>query len=131
MFRLALFNLLRRPLRSGLTIAGLAVAVAVLACLSAFSRGYERALGTELNRMGFQMMLVPLGCPYDGAARVLKGRTLETSLPQSALEQARHDPAVAVAAPLLIAAAVQPRAGRADMWVGLDESALALKPWGR
>ena len=79
--------------------------------------------------MGLQLMLVPLGCPYDAAARVLKGRSLENSLPEAALAEARRDPAVAVAAPLLMAALPRPSAGRADMWVGLDESALALKPW--
>jgi len=131
MLRLAFRNLVRRPLRNGLAIAGLAVAVAVLICLSAFGDGYRRALGTELDRMGLQMMLVPLGCPYDAAARVLKGRTLENSLPGSALEEARRDPAVAVAAPLLMAALPRPQEGRADMWVGLDETALALKPWWR
>ncbi len=128
---LAFRNLVRRPLRNALTIFGLAVAVAVLACLSAFSHGYRRSLGTELDRMGFQMMLVPLGCPYDGAARVLKGKTLENSLPQSALGLARRDPAVAVAAPLLMAAQARSSEGRADLWVGLDESAVALKPWWR
>ena len=131
MLLLALKNLVRRPLRNSLTIAGLAVAVAVLACLSAFGHGYRRALGTEVDRMGLQLMLVPLGCPYDAAARVLKGRELENSLPESALEQVRRDPAVAVAAPLLIAALARPSEGRADMWVGLDETALALKPWWR
>ncbi len=131
MLLLAFRNLVRRPMRSALTIFGLAVAVAVLACLSAFSRGYQRSLGTELDRMGFQMMLVPLGCPYDGAARVLKGKPLENSLPESALELVRRDPAVAVAAPLLMVAQARPSEGRADMWVGLDESALALKPWWR
>ena len=124
-------NLVRRPLRNTLAIVGLAVAVAVLACLFAFGHGYKRALGTELDRMGLQMMLVPLGCPYDAAARVLKGKTLENSLPESALAEVRRDPAVAVAAPLLIAALPRPNEGRADMWVGLDESALALKPWWR
>ena len=131
MLRFALKNLVRRPLRNALTIVGLAVAVAVLACLSAFEHGYRRALGTEVNRMGLQLMLVPLGCPYDAAARVLKGRELENSLPESALELARRDPAVAVAAPLLMAALARPSEGRADMWVGLDETALALKPWWR
>ena len=81
--------------------------------------------------MGFQMMLVPLGCPYDGAACVLKGKALENSLPESALELARRDTAVAVAAPLLMVAQARPSEGRADMWVGLDESALPLKPWWR
>ena len=131
MLLLAFWNLVRRPLRSALAVCGLAAAVAVLACLSAFGHGYRRALGMELDRMGLQMMLVPLGCPYDAAARVLKGKTLENSLPESALQEARRDPAVGVAAPLLMAALPRPNEGRADMWVGLDESALALKPWWR
>jgi putative ABC transport system permease protein len=131
MLLLAFRNLVRRPLRSALAISGLASAVAVLACLSAFGHGYRKALSTEMDQMGLQMMLVPLGCPYDGAARVLKGRTLDNSLPESALEEARRDPAVAVAAPLLLAALAGPNQGRADMWVGLDENALALKPWWR
>lgn len=129
MLLLAVRNLVRRPLRTGLTTAGLAVAVTVLVCIWSFGNGYKRALGTELNRMGMQLMLVPLGCPYDAAARVLKGKTLENSLPESALEVARHDPGVAVAAPLLMAALPRPEAERADMWVGLDQSALDLKPW--
>lgn len=131
MLRLAFRNLLRRPLRNALTVLGLAVAVAVLVCLFAFGHGYQRALRTELDHMGLQLMLVPLGCPYDAAARVLKGKTLEHSLPESALAEARRDPAVAVAAPLLMATLPRPEEGRADMWVGLDESALTLKPWWR
>jgi len=131
MLTLAWRNLLRRPLRNSLTVLGLAVAVAVLVCLFAFAHGYERALRTELDRMGLQMMLVPLGCPYDAASRVLKGKTVEHSLPESALVEARNDPAVAVAAPLLMATLPRPKESRADMWVGLDESAVALKPWWR
>jgi putative ABC transport system permease protein len=130
-FLLAYRNLVGRPLRNGLAIAGLALAVAVLVCLSSFGGGYKRALGAEIDRMGLQLMLVPLGCPYDAAARVLKGKMLENSLPESAVLEARRDPAVAVAAPLLMAALPRPEAGRADMWVGLDKSALDLKPWWR
>lgn len=129
MLLLALRNLTRRPLRNGLTLSGLAVAVAVLACLLAFGQGYSRALSTELDRTGVQMMLVPLGCPYDAAARVLKGKTLDTSLPDSALAQVRRDPAVAIAAPLLLAAVPRPAEGRTDLWAGLDEASLQLKPW--
>jgi putative ABC transport system permease protein len=129
MVLLAFRNLIRRPLRNGLTVAGLAIAVSVLVCLSSFGNGYKRALSAEVDRMGVQLMLVPLGCPYDAAARVLKGRPLEFSLPESALAEARGDPAVAVAAPLLLAALPRPQAGRADMWAGIDETALDLKPW--
>ena len=116
-------------MRNGLTLAGLAIAVAVLVCLSSFGNGYRRGLNAEIDRMGVQLMLVPLGCPYDAAARVLKGKTLDVSLPESALEQARRDPAVAVAAPLLLAAMPHPEAGRADMWAGIDRTAVELKPW--
>lgn len=129
MFRLAIGSLVRRPLRNALTLAGLAGAVAVLACLSALSSGYQRSLSSELDRMGMQLMLVPLGCPYDAAARVLKGNTLEASLPESALDIARRDVAVEIAAPLLIAAAPHSTESRADVWVGLDESGRRLKPW--
>ncbi|MBU6400411.1 MAG: ABC transporter permease, partial [Verrucomicrobia bacterium] len=129
MGRLALRNLLRRPLRTALTLCGLAVAVAVLTCLTAFGQGYRRGLATELDRMGMQMMLVPLGCPYDAAARVLKGKTLDNSLPESALAAVAEDPAVAVAAPLLLLAVPRPAEGRTDLWVGLDQRALTLKPW--
>lgn len=131
MIFLALRNLARRPLRNALTLAGLSVALAVLGCLLGFGEGYRRALGSELDQMGMQMMLVPLGCPYDAAARVLKGKTLENSLPESAWRDAVNDPAVAVAAPMLIAAISRPQEKRTDIWVGLDQSALPLKPWWR
>src|SRR3954466_2369750 len=98
MFALIIRQLLRRPLRNGLTLAGIAVATAVLVSILAFGEGYERSLRSERDRSGVQMMLVPLGCPYDGAARVLKNSTLDYSLPVSALEQARLEPAVSVAA---------------------------------
>src|SRR2546430_5655930 len=104
MIRLIFRNGTSRPLRSTLTLAGIATATAVLVCLIAFGEGYRRGLHRELDRSGVQMMLVPLGCPYDAAARVLKNNTLETALPESALRAARQDPAVEVAAPLLMAA---------------------------
>ena len=129
MFLLAFRNLVRRPLRNVLTIIGLAVAVAMLAGLSSFDCGYRRALGAELDRMGLQLMVVPLGCPYDAAVRVLKAQTLDNSLPEAALQEVRADPAVAVAAPMLIAVLPRPAEGRADMWVGIDETMLPLKPW--
>src|ERR1700712_3565921 len=116
MLLLALRNLTRRPLRSLLTAAGLAVAVAVLGCLSAFGEGYQRSLHGELDRMGMQMMLVPLGCPYDAAARVLKGRALDVTLPEAALTVIRADSAVAVAAPIYMAALPRPEEGRTDLW---------------
>src|SRR5579871_6205413 len=129
MLQLALANLTRRRLRSVLTVCGVAISIAVLACLLAFGQGYQDGLQRELNGMGIQMMLVPLGCPFDAAARVLKGRTLDIALPDSALTSARNDPAVATAAPLLMATLPRPSEGRTDLWVGIDETIRPLKPW--
>lgn len=131
MLALVLRNILRRPLRNGLTLAGIAVAMAVLVCIVSFGDGYRRALRGELDRSGLQMMLVPLGCPYDAAARVLKNNALENSLPAAALQSARRDPAVVVAAPMLMAALPRQNDRRTDLWVGIDETALSLKPWWR
>src|SRR5260221_14228661 len=117
MLSLAVRNLIRRPIRTSIAVAGLAVSVAVLACLLSFGEGYQRGLHSELDRMGMQMMLVPLGCPFDAAARVIKGRALDVTLPDSALAIARKDPAVALAAPMYTAVLPRPAEGRTDLWV--------------
>lgn len=129
MLRLAFKGLLRYRLRATLVIGALAVPVAVLLCLSSLGSGYERLLRAELDGMGVQLMLVPLGCPYDAAARVVKGQALDNTLPQSALAQVRNDPAVALAAPLLIVALPRAEEKRVDLWVGLDEAGRRIKPW--
>ena len=129
MLRLIFRNVLRRPLRNGLTLAGISVAMGVLICVESLGDGYRNTLRREVEQAGVQIMLVPLGCPYDAAARVLKNNALEASLPFAALETARKDPGVAVAAPMLIAALPRQGERRVDIWVGLDESSLQLRPW--
>lgn len=129
MTTLVLRNLTSRPLRHALTIVGVAVSMTLLLSIAALGDGYRRGLHRELDRSGVQLMLVPLGCPYDAAARVLKNNTLETSLPSEVLIAARADTNVAVAAPLLMAALPRQGDQRTDMWVGLDDAALRLKPW--
>lgn len=129
MWKLVHRAILRSGLRTALIVGALAVPVAFMVCLSSYTSLYERSLRSELDRTGAQMMLVPIGCPYDAAARVVKGQPLDATLPQSALDTARSDPAVAAAAPMLLLAI--PRAGenRADLWAGVDEASRTLKPW--
>lgn len=129
MWRICLNGLSRQRLRLALVAGALAIPVALFISLASLAGSYEQTLHRELDRMGMQMMLVPLGCPYDGAARVVKGRALDNTLPESALELARKDPEVAIAAPLLIAATPRIAEKRVDLWVGLDKSSLQLKPW--
>ena len=109
--------------------AALAIPVALFISLASLAAGYNRSLHTELDRMGVQIMLVPLGCPYDGAARVVKGQALDNTLPESALHIVRRDPEVEIAAPLLIVSVPRAVEKRVDLWVGLEKSSLRLKPW--
>jgi len=129
MLKLILRNVLHRPLRNGLAFAGISAAMAVLICVESFGDGYRKMLRREVEQAGVQIMLVPLGCPYDAAARVLKNNTLEASLPFEALETVRKDPNVALAAPMLIAALPRHNERRVDIWIGVDESSLPLRPW--
>ena len=129
MLALTLKNILRRPIRTVLTLLALGGAVAFMVCLLAFTQTYQTSLRKEFSGMGLHLMLVPLGCPYDAAAQILKGRTLDTSLPESALASARRDPAVDVAAPVFAAAIPRPSLGRTDLWIGVDEAAPKIRSW--
>jgi putative ABC transport system permease protein len=129
MLNLVLKTIGRRRTRTCLTIGGIGVAVAVLLVIEQLATAYRSHLMKELNSMSLHLMLVPLGCPYDAAARVLKGNTLEVSMPEDAARIASDDPDVDVAAPLLIAAVPRPEHGRTDMFIGLNENGMRLRPW--
>ena len=61
----------RRPLRTSVTAAGVAIAVAALFSLLAFQRGYREGVRSELDRLGAHVLVVPKGCPYDAASIAL------------------------------------------------------------
>ncbi len=60
---LAAKNLARRPVRTGLTILGVALAVAVAVSLAGFNVGYRRSIDDSINKLGFQVMVMAKGCP--------------------------------------------------------------------
>jgi putative ABC transport system permease protein len=54
-------NLLRRPLRSGLTIVGLAVAVAAVVALVGISDGFSRQFQRDYDRRGIDLVVQKVG----------------------------------------------------------------------
>jgi putative ABC transport system permease protein len=74
-FEVAFKNLLRKKARSLLTILGIAMAAWVLVSLFGFNRGYEASLNKDIDNLGFQMLIVAKGCPYEAATLMLKGGT--------------------------------------------------------
>lgn len=94
----------RRPLRTAVTTAGVAIATAALFSLLAFQRGYREGVRLELDRLGAHVLLVPKGCPYDAASMALHGASWPCYLKQRYLNEVRTVPEVATAAPVFMAA---------------------------
>lgn len=74
-YQVAYKNLLRKKVRSGLTLLGIALSAWVLVSLFGFNRGYEQALNRDIDNMGFQVLVTAKGCPYEAATLMLKGGT--------------------------------------------------------
>ena len=74
-FQVAYKNLLRKRVRSLLTLIGIALSAWVLVSLLGFNHGYETALNKDIDNMGFQLMIMAKGCPYEAATMMLKGGT--------------------------------------------------------
>jgi putative ABC transport system permease protein len=124
---LAVRNLRRRRTRTLLTIAGVAIAVAILFSLLSFSAGYERQLNSEMENLGFNLLAVPKGCPYEATTLILHGGVIPKYLTADDLARTRATPGVATAAPLLLQQVTVD--GMPHIVYGIDpEAMLPLKP---
>jgi len=108
---LAVKNLLRRPMRSALTVAGVGLAVMVTVSLSGFILGYKRAINESIDKLGFQVMIMAKGCPYEAATMMLKGGTGLLYLPEDVYDQVRQDPAAESITPVFIGVAEKEAGG--------------------
>lgn len=125
--RLAFKEWVRRPVRTGITAAGIAIAVAALYSLLSFQRGYRTGVRQELDRLGAHVLVVPKGCPYDAASIALHGASWPCYLKARYLIEVQGTPGVDTAAPVLMSAFFD-REGHQSVFVGVDEKVLRLKP---
>ena len=116
----------RRPLRTGVTASGIAIAVAALFSLLAFHDGYRDGVQSEITRLGAHVLVVPKGCPYDAASMALHGANWPCYLNASHFVEVASVPGIASAAPALMAA-LPGSNGVQTVYVGIDERMLALK----
>lgn len=126
-FYLGLKNLVRRPIRSGLTIAGVAFAAAALYSLSEFQRGYQARLSEELGALGAQVMVVPKGCPYEAATIALHGGKWPRYIAEGLLDKVKANPLVAGAAGIVMDA-VFTSSGQNVILLGIDQDYMDLRP---
>lgn len=116
----------RRPLRTSITAAGVAIAIGGLFSLLAFQRGYRDGVRHELDRLGAHVLVVPKGCPYDAASIALHGASWPCYLKERYLDEVRTVKGVATAAPVFMAA-LYDTAGTQVAYVGVETNVLALK----
>ncbi|PKL44547.1 MAG: hypothetical protein CVV41_04070 [Candidatus Riflebacteria bacterium HGW-Riflebacteria-1] len=130
-------NLFRRPLRTGLTITGVALAVAVAVSLIGFNIGYRQSIDVSIDKLGFQVMIMAKGCPYEAATMMLKGGTGLVYLPSSTYDKVRSDPDISAITPIFVGVAEKEGSGISDesassfaIISGIEvESFVSMKPW--
>jgi putative ABC transport system permease protein len=131
-FILAYKNLKRRKSRSFLTIGGVAVAVAVLVCLLGFNAGYQGALSSDIDKMGYQVVVTAKGCPYEAATMILNGEAGLKFIDEDIYKQITEDPDIDKITPLLAQLAYDPEKmegkGGFTNYLGIEESYMPLKP---
>jgi ABC-type lipoprotein release transport system permease subunit len=111
-FQIAYKNLLRDRVRTLLTFSGIMLASWVLASLLGFNRGYERALDHDIDNMGYQLMVMAKGCPYEAATLMLQGGTGLRYIEQSMVDSIAKEPEVEKATPILMQAFFDPNKGK-------------------
>lgn len=135
---LARKNLARRFVRTGLTVAGVGLAVAVAVSLGGFMLGYRKAIDRSIDMLGFQVMIMAKGCPYEAATMMLKGGTGLLYLPGDTYEKVRRDPDIESITPVFVGVAQKEGSGIRDEGAektftvvsGVDvPSFTVMKPW--
>ena len=127
LFTLSLKDLRRRRTRSLLTVAGVALASATLFSLLSFNVGYKRSLQKEMSDSGIHMLVSTEGCPMEAASLALHGGEIPKFLPEDRVPAIRSVPGVKALTSMLIFS-VPGEGNRLDLFYGIDEEMLKLKP---
>ncbi len=134
-FQVAYKNLLRKKVRSLLTLVGIALSSWVLVSLLGFNQGYETSLNRDIDNMGFQIMIMAKGCPYEAATLMLQGGAGLRYMKESIMADIAKEPEVEQITPILMSALFDPNKGEKGGiagYFGIDAKTFAeLKPFLR
>ena len=122
-FEVAYKNLLRKKTRSLLTVLGIAMAAWVLVSLFGFNHGYEASLNKDIDNLGFQMLVVAKGCPYEAATLMLKGGTGLKYMNEEIAAVVAAEPEVEGVTPMLMQVVFDPNKGESGgsaAFLGVD-----------
>lgn len=135
LLKIAFKNLMRKRVRTILTIAGVGVAAAVFVSLLGFQKGYREALFRDVDKMGYQVLITAKGCPYEAATLMLKGgaglRYMEEDIYNKVVADSRIDKITSQLIQVVYDPDKNEGRGGYTMILGVDRSMLSLKPWMR
>lgn len=126
-FNFVIKNLLRQPVRSALTIFGVAVATAVLISLIGFNQGYKTSLNNDINKMGYEVLVTAKGCPYEAATLMMQGGEVPRYINGATYDKVKNFPEIKEMTKLFLNAVVTDNGFR--LFMGIDEDFIKLKPW--
>jgi putative ABC transport system permease protein len=134
-FGIAYRNLFRKKARSLLTLIGIMLSSWVLVSLLGFNHGYENALNRDIDNMGYQLMVMAKGCPYEAATMMLQGGKGLRYMDPSMVNDITKEPEVAQITPILMQAFFDPNKGESGGiagYFGIDVATFpAMKPFLR
>lgn len=123
----AIKNLLRRPMRSGLTLLGIAIGIAMLFSFMALNEGYQAGVQNELSQMGVHMLAIAKGCPYEATQMILHGGEIEDYLSTAELQQITQFPGIERAVGMFMNQIID--GNKTIIINGYTDEAFELKPW--
>lgn len=110
-FQIARRNLLRKKARTLLTMCGIMLSSWVLVSLLGFNQGYRDALNRDIDNMGYQLMVMAKGCPYEAATMMLQGGTGFRYMEESMVKAVQKEPEVERITSILMQAYFDPNKG--------------------
>ena len=134
-YQIAYKNLLRKKARTILTVFGIMLSSWVLVSLLGFNRGYEQALNRDIDNLGYQLMVMAKGCPYEAATMMLQGGNGLRYIEQTMVDDIVSEPEVAGITPILMQAFFDPNKGESGGiagYFGVEAASFpAMKPFLR
>ena len=129
-------NLKRKKIRTALTVAGVAVAVAVLVSLFGFDAGYQKALSSDIDKLGYHLLVTAKGCPYEAATLMLQGGGGLRYMEDDVYNRIIKDPRIDKITPQLVSSVYNQeggpdKRGTFALYMGIEKSYLELKPWAK
>lgn len=124
----AVQSLFFHRVRSVLTIAGIALATALVAGTLGFQAGFRTSLERNIDSMGYQVLVTGKGCPHEAATLILRGGSIPMYIHEDIYQHIIGRPEVQDATRFFMQSVPGKEPGSSSLYVGIDRSFLELKP---